>query len=117
MRTGASTPSVSPSREAVPLLLSHHPTRDQAAISVLFQAEQGDQRPLLPNYRSDILARPARVRRDGRGCHGWLRWWSQDASADPARELRRRVDLDVPESIQDFLEHNEGSRQLTLRLA
>jgi hypothetical protein len=46
--------------------------------------------------------------------------WSRDASADIAREMRRRVDLDgldVPESIQDFLEHHEGSRQLTLRLA
>jgi hypothetical protein len=45
--------------------------------------------------------------------------WSQDVSADVARELRRRCDLrDLPASIQDFVERHEGPdhRQLTLRL-
>jgi hypothetical protein len=48
--------------------------------------------------------------------------WSQDVSEDVTQELRRRCDLqlnDVPSPIQDFVEANEGSRdvQLTLRLA
>ena len=45
--------------------------------------------------------------------------WSEDVSEDVAHELRRRCDLqasDVPSSIQDFVERNEGQarRQLTL---
>jgi len=48
--------------------------------------------------------------------------WSEDVSQDVAHELRRRCDLqlrDVPSSIQDFVERQEGAawRQLTLRLA
>ena len=47
--------------------------------------------------------------------------WSQDVTEDVAQELRRRCDLeliDVPSSIQDFVERHEGhDRQLTLRLA
>jgi hypothetical protein len=46
--------------------------------------------------------------------------WSRDVSEDVAQELRRRLDLDfleVPPSLQDFLERHEGTRQLTLRLA
>ena len=47
--------------------------------------------------------------------------WSEDVSEDVAHELRRRCDLqmrDVPSSIQDFVERQEGAawRQLTLRL-
>jgi hypothetical protein len=47
--------------------------------------------------------------------------WSEDVSQDVAHELRRRCDLqlrDVPSSIQDFVERQEGVawRQLTLRL-
>jgi hypothetical protein len=47
--------------------------------------------------------------------------WSEDVSQDVAQELRRRCDLqlrDVPSSIQDFVERQEGVawRQLTLRL-
>jgi hypothetical protein len=47
--------------------------------------------------------------------------WSQDVSADIARELRRRCDLqmrEVPSIIQEFVEGHEGrdQRQLTLRL-
>lgn len=45
--------------------------------------------------------------------------WTQDVSEDLAHELRRRCDLqlrDVPSSIQDFVEHHEGHRQLALRL-
>lgn len=45
---------------------------------------------------------------------------ARDASADLAREVRRRIDLDrldVSESLADFLDRYEGSRQLTLRLA
>jgi hypothetical protein len=47
--------------------------------------------------------------------------WSKDVSADVPQELRRRCDLqmrDVPYSIADFVERNEGrgGRQLTLRL-
>jgi hypothetical protein len=47
--------------------------------------------------------------------------WSEDVSEDVACELRRRCDLqarDVPSSIQDFVERQEGAawRQLTLRL-
>jgi len=46
--------------------------------------------------------------------------WSRDASANIARELRRRIDLDgleVSEGVLDFIEQYEGSRQFTLRLA
>jgi hypothetical protein len=46
--------------------------------------------------------------------------WSEDASADIAREIRRRFDLlgqDVPSHIQDFVERHDGrTPQLTLRL-
>jgi hypothetical protein len=47
--------------------------------------------------------------------------WSEDVSEDVAYEIRRRCDLqarDVPSSIQDFVERQEGAawRQLTLRL-
>jgi hypothetical protein len=47
--------------------------------------------------------------------------WSEDVSEDVAHELRRRCDLqaiDVPSSIQDFVERHEGHawRQLSLRL-
>ena len=47
--------------------------------------------------------------------------WSEDVSEDVAHELRIRCDLqmrDVPSSIQDFVERQEGAawRQLTLRL-
>ena len=47
--------------------------------------------------------------------------WSEDVSEDVAHELRRRCDLqarDVPSTIQDFVERQEGHtwRQLTLRL-
>ena len=47
--------------------------------------------------------------------------WSEDVSEDVAHELRRRCDLqaiDVPSTIQDFVERHEGYawRQLTLRL-
>ena len=47
--------------------------------------------------------------------------WSEDVSEDVAHELRMRCDLqmrDVPSSIQDFVERQEGAawRQLTLRL-
>ena len=47
--------------------------------------------------------------------------WSEDVSEDVAHELRRRCDLqmrDVPSSIRDFVERQEGAawRQLTLRL-
>lgn len=45
--------------------------------------------------------------------------WSLDVSKDLAHELRRPCDLqlhDVPSSIQDFVEHYEGHRQLALRL-
>lgn len=45
---------------------------------------------------------------------------ARDASADLARELRRRIDLDrleVSASLEDFLDRYEESRQLTLRLA
>ena len=47
--------------------------------------------------------------------------WSEDVSEDVAYEIRRRCDLqarDVPSSIQDFVERQEGVawRQLTLRL-
>jgi hypothetical protein len=40
--------------------------------------------------------------------------WSQDVSADVARELRRRCDLqmrEVPSTIQDFVEEHEGRDQ------
>jgi hypothetical protein len=47
--------------------------------------------------------------------------WSQDVSADVAKELRRRCDLqlrDVALVIQAFIaRHDELDRQLTLRLA
>ena len=47
--------------------------------------------------------------------------WSEDVSEDVAHELRKRCDLqvrDLPSSIQDFVERQEGAacRQLTLRL-
>jgi hypothetical protein len=47
--------------------------------------------------------------------------WSEDVSEDVACELRRRCDQqlrDLPSSIQDFVERQEGTawRQLTLRL-
>lgn len=47
--------------------------------------------------------------------------WSEDVSQDVACELRRRCDLqlrDVPSSVKDFVERQEGAawRQLTLRL-
>ena len=47
--------------------------------------------------------------------------WSRDISADVAKELRRRCDLqlrEVPSSILDFIERYETAspRQLTLRL-
>jgi hypothetical protein len=47
--------------------------------------------------------------------------WSEDVSQDVACELRRRCDLqqsDLPSSIKDFVERQEGAawRQLTLRL-
>ena len=46
--------------------------------------------------------------------------WSEDVSEDVAREIRRRFDLqlaDVPSSLQDFVERNEGHhQQLALRL-
>ena len=45
---------------------------------------------------------------------------ARDASAELARKVRRRIDLDrldVSESLADFLDRYEGSRQLTLRLA
>lgn len=38
--------------------------------------------------------------------------WSEDVSGDVARELRRRCDLqmcDLPASLLDFIERNEGS--------
>jgi hypothetical protein len=45
---------------------------------------------------------------------------SQDISADVAGEIRRRCEIqgrEIPASIRDFVESNEGrSRQLTLRL-
>jgi hypothetical protein len=40
--------------------------------------------------------------------------WSEDVSADIARELRQRCDLqmrEVPSSIQDFVEAHEGGDQ------
>jgi len=45
--------------------------------------------------------------------------WSEDVSQDVAHELRRRCDLqlrDLPSSIQDFVERQEGAawRQLTI---
>jgi hypothetical protein len=48
--------------------------------------------------------------------------WSEDVSEDVARELRRRCDLqmcDLPSTISDFVERDEGPdrRQLTLRFA
>jgi hypothetical protein len=47
--------------------------------------------------------------------------WSRDVSADVAKELRLRCDLqlrDVPSSIEDFVQRHEGhgNRQLTMRL-
>ena len=47
--------------------------------------------------------------------------WSEDVSQDVAHELRRRCDVqlrDLPSSILDFVERQEGAawRQLTLRL-
>jgi hypothetical protein len=47
--------------------------------------------------------------------------WSDDVSADVARELRRRADLayeDLSSSIEDFVTRHAGrDRQLALRLA
>jgi hypothetical protein len=47
--------------------------------------------------------------------------WSEDVSEDVAQEIRRRCDLqmrELPVSISDFVERDEGHdrRQLTLRL-
>ena len=47
--------------------------------------------------------------------------WSEDVSEEVARELRRRCDLqmrELPATISDFVERNEGQdrRLLTLRL-
>jgi hypothetical protein len=45
--------------------------------------------------------------------------WSRDVSEIIARELRRRCDLEgreLPDFVADFVERNEGPRQLTLRL-
>lgn len=47
--------------------------------------------------------------------------WARDVSEEIAHELRRRCDLqmlDLPSSVQDFVERHEGHhRQLALRLA
>ena len=53
-------------------------------------------------------------------CFNAAQGWSRDVSMVIAQELRRRCDPEgrkLPTLIADFVERNEGPRQLTLRLA
>ena len=53
-------------------------------------------------------------------CFNTAEEWSRDVSGIVARELRRRCDIDgreLPAGVSDFVDENEGARQLTLRLA
>lgn len=52
-------------------------------------------------------------------CFNPVEGWSRDVSEDIARELRRRCDLqsqNLPASLHEFVEMNEGHRPLPLKL-
>jgi hypothetical protein len=116
MRKSGWTPSIVPGggEQTVYLVLEDFGSRGRAWRET--DAETADLETTITDLLRGQYGAPIRV-----VAFNSAEQWSQDVSADIARELRRRCDLqmrEVPSIIQEFVEGHEGrdQRQLTLRL-
>jgi len=80
------------------------------------EIERADLETIISDLLTGQFSNPVRV-----VAFNTLEHWSKDVSADLAKEIQVRCDIDgveVPEHIRDFVEtHTARSKQLGLRLA
>jgi len=80
------------------------------------EIERADLETLISDMITGQYNSPVRV-----VAFNTLEHWAKDVSADVAKEIQTRCDIEgngVPEHIRDFVEsHTERTKQLSLRLA
>ena len=80
------------------------------------EIERADLETIISDLMTGQFSNPVRV-----VAFNTLEHWSKDVSADLAKEIQVRCDIDgveVPEHIRDFVEtYTAQSKQLSLRLA
>ncbi len=116
MRSSGWTPSIVPNGDDQTVYLVKNDLGRLGAVWREADAEAADLETVITDLLTGQYKNPMRVI-----AFNTAERWSQDVSEDIAHELRRRCDLqlrDVPSTIQDFVERNEGHdrHQLTLRL-
>lgn len=109
------TPSIVPAGDDQTVYLVKDDLGRNGAVWREADAEIADLETVITDLMSGEYSNPVRII-----AFNTAERWSEDVSEDVAREIRRRFDLqlaDVPSSLQDFVERNEGHhRQLALRL-